>query len=203
MTITVDFPSSRIRVSSDQAALDVGALYAAIKDAQDSETGVMYSPIAAGAGRFDLGGGRTSGLVVRLNAPWQIEFLGAGQRTIDGGILVGGAGGQPVAVTLGTQVVLNRPADAFGVSTSGTPAPSALEVASAVWSHSSATDLLSKVEIAQIILRNKTITNPTTGTMTVFADDGVTPLLVANLYEDVGATQPYRGQGAEHRGRFE
>ena len=203
MAITVDFPASRIRVSSDQAALDAGALYAAIRDAQDSETGVMYGPIAAGAGRFDLGGGRTSGLVVRLNAPWQVEFLGTGQRTVDGGTLVGGAGGQPVAVTPGTQVVLNRPADAFGVSTSGAPTPTASEVASAVWAHSSATDLLSKVEVAQIILRNKTITNPATGTMTVFADDGVTPLLVANLYEDAGAMQPYRGQGAEHRGRLE
>lgn len=203
MAITVDFPASRIRVSSDQAALDVGALYAAIKDAQDSVEGVMYAPIAAGAGRFDLGGGRTSGLVVRLNPPWQVEFLGSGQRTVDGGTLVGGAGGQPVAVTPGTQVLLNRPADAFGVSTSGAPAPTASEVAAAVWTHSSATDLLSKVEIAHIILRNRTITNPTTGTMTVFADDGVTPILVANLYEDVGATQPYRGQGAEHRGRLE
>jgi hypothetical protein len=132
MTITVDFPQSRIRVSSDQAALDVGALYAAIKDAQDSETGVMFAPIAAGAGRFDLGGGRKSGLVVRLNAPWQIEFEGAGQRTIDGGILVGGPDNQPVMLTAGTQVVLNRPVDAFGVATSGTPAPTAEEVANAV-----------------------------------------------------------------------
>lgn len=202
MTITVDFPASRIRVSSDQTALDVGALYAAIKDAQDSETGVMYSPIAAGAGRFDLGGGRTSGLVVRLNSPWQVEFLGAGQRTVDGGTLAGGAGGQPVAVTPGTQVLLNRPADAFGVATGGSAAPSASEVASAVWAHQTAGDLLSKVEVAQVILRNKTVTNPQTGTMTVFADDGVTPLLVANLYEDAAGTQPYRGQGAENRGRF-
>ncbi|WP_449191779.1 hypothetical protein [Thauera sp.] len=141
MTITVDFPASRIRVSSDQTALDVGALYAAIKDAQDSETGVMYAPIAAGAGRFDLGGGRISGLVVRLNSPWQVEFLGSGQRTVDGGTLVGGAGGQPVAVTEGTQVVLNRPADAFGVSTSGTPAPTAEEVANAVAARLSALTL--------------------------------------------------------------
>lgn len=141
MTITVDFFASRIRLSSDQTALDVGALYAAIKDAQDSETGIMYGPIAAGAGRFDLGGGRTSGLVVRLNAPWQVEFLGTGQRTVDGGTLVGGAGGQPVAVTPGTQVVLNRPADAFGVSTSGTPAPTAEEVANAVAARLSALTL--------------------------------------------------------------
>lgn len=133
MTIAVDFFASRIRVSSDQTALDVGALYTAIKDAQDSDVGIMYAPIAAGAGRFDLGGGRTSGLVVRLNASWQVEFLGTGQRTIDGGTLVGGAGGQPVAVTPGTQVVLNRPADAFGVATGGAAGPTAAEIAEAVW----------------------------------------------------------------------
>lgn len=141
MTITVDFPASRIRVSSDQAALDVGALYVAIKAAQDSAEGVMYAPIAAGAGRFDLGGGRTSGLVVRLNAPWQVEFLGAGQRTVDGGTLVGGPGNQPVATTPSTQVVLNRPADAFGVSTSGAAAPTAEEVANAVAARISALTL--------------------------------------------------------------
>ena len=61
-----------------------------------------------------------------------MEFLGTGQRAVDGGTLVGGAGGQPVASTPGTQVLLNRPADAFGVSTSGTPAPTAEEVANAV-----------------------------------------------------------------------
>ena len=133
MTITVDFSTYRIRVSSNQTSVDVGALYEAIKDAQDSEQGVMHAPIATGAGRFDLGGGRTSGLVVRLNSPWQVEFLGTGQRTVDGGTLVGGAGGQPVAVTHGTQVVLNRPADAFGVATSGSVGPSATEIAEAVW----------------------------------------------------------------------
>lgn len=141
MSITVDFASSRIRISSDQTSLDVGALYSAIKDAQDSEQGVMYVPIASGAGRFDLGGGRTSGLVVRLNAPWQVEFLGSGQRTVDGGTLVGGAGGQPVASTPGTQVILNRPADAFGVATSGAPVPTADEVANAVAARLSALTL--------------------------------------------------------------
>lgn len=117
MTITVNFQISRIQVSAEQAALDVSALYEAIKDAQDSEVGIMYSPIAAGAGKFDLGGGRTSGLVVRLNSPWQVEFLGSGQRTIDGGILVGGLGNQSVYLTTNTQVIVNRPADAFIVTT--------------------------------------------------------------------------------------
>lgn len=53
------------------------------------------------------------------------------------------------------------------------------------------------------ILRNKSVTNPTTGQMTVYDDDGVTPLLVANLYEDSAGATPYRGKGAERRERLE
>lgn len=109
----------------------MGALYEAVKDAQDSETGIMYPPIAAGAGKFDLGSGRTSGLVVRLNSPWQIEFLGSGQRTIDGGILVGGLGNQPVYLTTNTQIVQNRPADAFIVASSGSGGGSGASIDSA------------------------------------------------------------------------
>ena len=53
------------------------------------------------------------------------------------------------------------------------------------------------------ILRNKSVTNPNTGQMTVYDDDGVTPLLVANLYEDSAGATPYRGKGAERRERLE
>lgn len=202
MALTVDFPASLIRVSSDQTSLDVIALYTAVKDAQDSPEGIMYAPIAAGAGRFDLGGGRESGLVVRLNDPWQVVFEGSGQRTIDGGTLVGGLAGQPVSLTANVMVLMNRPADAFGVSTSGTPAPTASEVAGAVWGHATAVTLTDRMSVAAAILRNKTVTDPTTGVMTVFADDGTTPLLTAQLYENAAGTQTYRGQGAEYRGRL-
>lgn len=50
------------------------------------------------------------------------------------------------------------------------------------------------------ILRNKITTNPTTGVMTIHDDDG-TPLLTAQLYEDVAGAQTYRGRGAERRER--
>lgn len=50
------------------------------------------------------------------------------------------------------------------------------------------------------ILRNKMITNPATGVMTFYDDDG-SPLMSAQLYEDAAGTQPYRGQGAERRER--
>lgn len=58
------------------------------------------------------------------------------------------------------------------------------------------------IKIIQRILQNKQITDPETGTMTVYDDDGVTPLLQANLYEDAAGTKPYEGKGAERRDAF-
>lgn len=49
---------------------------------------------------------------------------------------------------------------------------------------------------------NKMVTDPTTGTITLYDDDDVTVFKVASLFEDAGATQPYRGQGAERRERL-
>jgi hypothetical protein len=53
------------------------------------------------------------------------------------------------------------------------------------------------------ILRNKMITDPTTGTLTIYDDDGVTPLVAGLTYEDAPGTQTYRGQGAERRERLQ
>lgn len=76
-------------------------------------------------------------------------------------------------------------------------------IADAVWAHSSAVDISARMDICSRILRNKTVTDPDTGVMTVYADDGVTPYLTAQLHENVAETQTYRGQGAEVRGRLQ
>lgn len=73
----------------------------------------------------------------------------------------------------------------------------------AVWEHAEAEQVSDFLGIVMRIMRNKTVTNPVNGTMTVFSDDGVTPLYVAPLYEDVAGAQPYRGQGADRRERLE
>lgn len=57
-------------------------------------------------------------------------------------------------------------------------------------------------ELALLILRNKQITNPAGGLMTVYAADGTTPLLTAQLYEDSAGSVAYRGRGAERRERL-
>lgn len=55
------------------------------------------------------------------------------------------------------------------------------------------------IRTAVTILKNKTITNPATGIMTVYKDNGTTPALTAQIYQDANGTQPYTGQGIERR----
>jgi hypothetical protein len=59
------------------------------------------------------------------------------------------------------------------------------------------------VSLIHKVLRNKTVTDPATGTITVYDDDGSTVLLTADLFEDAAGTQPYDGAGAERRERLE
>lgn len=63
-------------------------------------------------------------------------------------------------------------------------------------------NLDARLVLVEKILRNKSVTNPSNGTMTIYDDDGVTPLLVAPIYEDVGGSITYRGQGANRRDRL-
>lgn len=58
------------------------------------------------------------------------------------------------------------------------------------------------VGLALKLLRNKTISDPATGILTVYDDDGVTPLLTAQLYKDAAGTENYSGTGVERRERL-
>lgn len=49
------------------------------------------------------------------------------------------------------------------------------------------------------LLKNKTVTDPTLSKMTVYDDDGTTPLYEANLYDDVDAATPWTGTAAINR----
>jgi hypothetical protein len=60
----------------------------------------------------------------------------------------------------------------------------------------------SDVQTTRKLAQNRTHTDPNTGIMTVFDDNDVDIFLQGDLFEDVAATQPYRGQGAERRERL-
>ena len=60
------------------------------------------------------------------------------------------------------------------------------------------TDLL----LALKLLRNKVVTNPATGVMSVYDDNGSDVLYTANVYEDVAGSVPFDGTGANRRDRL-
>ena len=59
-----------------------------------------------------------------------------------------------------------------------------------------------RLTLIEQILRNKFITDPSTGVATVY-DDAGNVLISGDIFEDAAGTQPYRGQGAERRERLE
>lgn len=63
-------------------------------------------------------------------------------------------------------------------------------------------DLPATLLVITKLLRNKSITDPVTGVMTVYEDDNVTPFFTANIFENAGGTQAYQGQGIDRKERF-
>lgn len=192
MTITV-VPAS-LTIESTASILDLPAFHAVLRDWEDEVGGIIY-PVTHTWKALDLGGGAFFYQADLVNG-WQLKFPNAGSYQIDGnlnGTIVPVAG-----------VYVERKTSAAYVTTAiGGSGPSAADIASSVWGHASAVDVLGKLALVQKILRNKTITDPATGQMTVYDDDDTTPLLVANLFENAGGSQPYRGQGAEFRGKLQ
>ena len=85
--------------------------------------------------------------------------------------------------------------------------PGAEEIADAVWqretsAHTDAGVMGGLLALLGKMATNKTVTDPTAGTITIYDDDGTTPLLTAALFEDVAGSQAYRGQGADRRDRY-
>ncbi len=98
-----------------------------------------------------------------------------------------------VAVTLPTLTA----GQMVGIRISATVA--AVAGTAVVWQDTADTSLVS--DVAQL-LRNKVVTNPATGVMTIYADNGTDVLFSANVYEDVAGSSPYVGHGANRRDRL-
>jgi hypothetical protein len=64
------------------------------------------------------------------------------------------------------------------------------------------TELGTVLATALKLLRNKTVTDPSTGVMTVYDDNGTDVLMTANLYKDAAGTAPFDGTGANRRNRL-
>lgn len=203
--ITFDYTNSYINVpQADAQPLTIQALVNAIRAQESSVQGVAYPAIAGAVGKDALGGSSSTGITLTLLGAWKINFAsGAYQATINGGNLADAL--NRIVNTGSPQVLIQQSAAATEVASGGGggSAPSVAQIWSEDPSGYSGTLTMGGVlTLALKLLRNKTVTDPATGIMTVYADDGVTVLLQGALFEDVAGSQAYRGKGADRRERL-
>ena len=96
------------------------------------------------------------------------------------------------SLTAGDTVSMYITAKVAGVATASV-------VAEAIGDTSRTSDVLTPATLARKILQNRTETNPATGIMTVYDDDGTTPLYTANIYADIAGATAYDGTAGVNR----
>ena len=205
MPVSIDWGTKIITVSQSFLTLvsgvlyelDVNELHLALKDLEDDEAGMPFPKTHNHNTQVTLSG-VTYARIVEILSPYTLTFEDVGPHYT---VRCVGAN-HNIADVLNFNSVNLIVGNSGGLILGIGSAPSAGDVANAVWSHATATDLLDKVTVAEAILRNKSITDPVTGVMTVYDTDGVTPLLTAQMYEGISTAQTYRGQGAERRERL-
>jgi len=180
--------------------LDINQFRLDLKDLEESE-GITFQDTHSHNSEVTIGGFTLSRVVEIING-YTITFED-GQYAVN---LVG-ANSNISDVTNVNQVSI-RSQNSAGLITvtsgSGVTSQDKEDIITGVWdeavsSHSTAGSTGLALAMIQAILKNKMTTDPSTGVMTIYDSDGVTPLLTAQLYENVAGTQAYRGQGAERR----
>lgn len=204
MAITFDAAAKLLILTTGTTELDVVDAYSRWKDwVLDNNAQHLPAFSAVGGETIDAVAGTFVPTYAFLINGWKVRPQESNHTlAVTNGILLVDGGGDPFVNTTGSYVVrinFQQPVQAITVSTEGGSAPSAETVAAAVWAHSDALTLQSRVLLAHKILRNKTVTDPGTGVMTVYDDDGTTVLVSAQMYEGVSTSQTYRGTGAERR----
>jgi len=111
----------------------------------------------------------------------------------------------------GTLAVPSPAYVSLGVATDNTVgtlvAPTPGEIADAVLDelisgHTVEGSLGKDLNLLKKLLRNKVITDPSTGGMTVYDDNGTDVLFTANVYKDTAGSVQYNGTGANRRDRL-
>jgi hypothetical protein len=213
MAITVDWAtriisvpqSYLVNVTGTLYELDTNAFRLDLKDIEDSEEGAVF-PDTHRHNTTVTVAGTTFARTIEIINGYSVEFedgaysvrlVGSNNNIFDvqNGILVQNQ----------VQVIAQNSAGLIEVATGAGPTPT--QVATAVWnelvaSHTDLTTLGGIVRLQYLLAHNRVITDPSTGVMTVYADDDVTPLYTAAVWEDAAGTQAYQGSGAERRDKL-
>jgi hypothetical protein len=193
--VTVDPVNKLIVAKAGVTELDVQVdLYSDLKEDwlanASGELGFDFPFYQSVGGNFLATGKNLDGYYF-LKSGWRIRpDEDDHELLVSGNLYSGEEPAEPLTTTtLGdytVMVVLNRAFDAIKVT-----AGSGLDAAQDA-----------RLILIERLLRNRSVTDPVTGLQTFYADDDVTPLVVAQLWEDITRTQKYRGRGAQERERL-
>lgn len=137
---TFDGANKIISLAPGTTTLDLADLWSYWKNwLLTGNAGFALAMDTVGGNPIDPGAGTLVPLYVFLKNGWKIRPQEANHTlTIIGGTLVVDGGGDPFVATLGTfnvRVLYQQPVQALGYSTAGSAAPTASQVADAVWQH--------------------------------------------------------------------
>jgi hypothetical protein len=168
-------------LSGSSYELDVNWLRLSLKGIEDGTEGIVFLDTHRHNTELTLSGVTYARAVEIING-YTVEFED-GQYTV----VCVGANHNLADVKVANQVslIIGNSAGLIAVSTGAGP------------------DLTNEVMTIMRLLRNKMVSDPNTGQATLYADDDVTPLYVAPIFEDVAGTQPYRARGSDRRDRFQ
>jgi len=187
-----------IRVDSPSLALTIQDLVDTVRAEEDELLNLDNPHLINAAGKADLGGGLLTGVTVTLqNALVEFEERPGPanvQATITGGNLtaIGSSDDtiSPVNPSSFVQVVLQQ-------SVSAT-------IQSIESIEDTVNDTNAVVAILQQLARNKMITDPETGLMSIYSSsDPNVAVYTARLYEDTAGNNLYQGRGVQYRERIE
>ena len=135
MALSYDYTNKRIGIpQADAQPILMQTLINSIRAQEASAAGIVMDQIASASGKDVLASGVAVGITVALLSTWALNFsAGAYQATVTGGNLADALA--RIYNTGSPQVLINSSAAATMVATSGSAAPSAAEIAAAVWGH--------------------------------------------------------------------
>jgi len=194
VAVTIDWPTKVISVPRDDMTLvqsgpteirelDMNDFRLELKSLEASSEGIPFDDTHTYNSPTTVGGVSLAGVIIIING-YTITFED-GQYAVN---LVG-ANSNFADVTNVNQVSV-RSANSAGL----TNAVSGLTTTESTQ--------LGQIDVVIKLFTNRMETNPSTGVLTIYDDDDTTVLYSGNIYEDILATQLYRGQGLERRNKL-
>ena len=193
---TFDVPNKLMLVDSGVTEVTCQQTYDAAKLFEAEPANLYLLPVCKASGKEFLrqDGSKKVGITLTMLNDWRVQFPAATGPTVeirqitDGNFLaINQYQNVPIAASAYISVIIAQDSSPTIVE-SGVSGLTAQE-----------STQLSIIDTLRKIHTNKFITDPTTGQLTIFDDDGVSVLYQGNIWEDAAAATAYRGRCLERR----